>query len=586
MPSTSPTGVTPIRPAPPVNSATPRARAKYLPFPRLESIRSRILAFAVLAALLPSGVMLGISYTQNRRALEKKITEDLLSESAQSARATGVWLRERLYDLRVFAGSDEVANTLDGPVLSDRSASRTLSPLAQARLRDYLLSLHERFSDFEQLMVLDLNGNVVASSADQISQIQLPEDWKTTLRTENQIVGETYWDYKAGRAKLVVAVPAQRADGRLIGAFAAELNLAPVKVMLRSFAPDTSAAIYLITLKGGPIASSEAMTPTLVKTRMAPPTMKKLLSRARAPFSYESFGGRRVIGTLEHVPQVSWAVISEISAESAFLQVRRFRDFAILVIAVLLVLVSATGYRLGLLIARPLDRLTKGAGEVAAGDLAVDLPEAPGGGEVGYLTDVFNHMVSRLREGRRELDLIHETLRRKNEELETLSTTDSLTGLDNHRSLMQRLDEEETRCKRERRKFSVLVGDVDHFKQYNDAFGHPAGDDVLKAISDIMREAARPVDCVARYGGEEFVVLMPDTAPADALEMAEHIRARVAAKKFMGRKMTLSIGVASFPEDADGAEALISIADEALYQAKREGRDRAIRARRLAKTAS
>jgi len=585
MPSTSTPGVTPIRPVPTVRAATPRARAKYLPFPRLESIRSRILAFAVLAALLPSGVMLGISYTQNRRALEKKLSEDLLSESAQSARATGVWLKERLYDLRVFAGSDEVANTLDGPGRS-LPANALGSSQAQGRLRDYLLSLHERFNDFEQLMVLDLDGKVVASSADHITQIKLPPDWKTTLRSDNQLVGETYWDSTAKRAKLVVAVPAQRADGRLIGAFAAELNLAPVRMLLRSFAADTSGAIFLVTLKGGPIASSEGLTPLLVETRMPPLTMKKLLAGARAPFSFTSFGGRDVIGTLEYVPQVNWAVISEISRQSAFVQVRRFRDVAIVVILVLLILVSATGYRLGLLIARPLDRLAKGAGEVAAGDLAVDLPEAAGGGEVGYLTDVFNHMVSRLREGRRELDLIHETLRKKNEELEMLSTTDSLTGLDNHRSLMQRLDEEEARCKRERRNFSVLVGDVDHFKQYNDAFGHPAGDEVLKAISDIMREAARPVDCVARYGGEEFVVLMPDTAPADALELAEHIRARVAAKKFMGRKMTLSIGVASFPEDADNAEALISIADEALYQAKREGRDRAIRARKLAKTGS
>jgi len=312
--------------------------------------------------------------------------------------------------------------------------------------------------------------------------------------------------------------------------------------------------------------------------------MKKLLQRARAPFPYTSFGGREVIGTLEYVPQVSWAVVSEISAEAAFVQVRRFRDVALLVIALLLILVSATAYRLGLLIARPLDRLTKGAGEVAAGDLAVDLPQAPGGGEVGYLTDVFNHMVSRLREGRRELDRINEALRKKNEELEALSTTDSLTGLANHRSLMKRLDAEEARYKRDKRGFSVLVGDVDHFKQYNDAFGHPAGDEVLQLIADIMRESARPVDCVARYGGEEFVVVMPDTTPADALELAEHIRARVAAKKFTGRKMTLSIGVASFPEDGDNAEAIISVADEALYQAKREGRDRAVRARKLKKT--
>ena len=582
---TPPQGVTPIRPASAVNAATPRARAKYLPFPRLESIRSRVLAFAVVAALVPSGAMLGISYTQNRRALEKKITEDLLSESAQSARATGVWLRERLYDLRVFAGSDEVANTLDRPASTARGALIAPSSQAEGRLRDYLLSLHERFSDFDQLMVLDLDGKVVASSG-EITQIRLPADWQSVLRSESQIVGDVYWDATARRAKLVVAVPAQRADGRLIGAFAAELNLAPVRLLLRSFSPDASGAIFLINTKGYPISSSEGISEVLVKTRMQPPTMKRLLESARSPFSYTSFRGRDVIGTLENVPQVNWAIISEISAESAFQQVRRFRDVALLVIALLLVLVSATAYHLGLLIARPLDRLTKGAGEVAAGDLAVDLPEAPGGGEVGYLTDVFNHMVSRLREGRRELDMIHETLRKKNEELELLSTTDSLTGLDNHRSLMQRLDEEEARCRRERRSFSVLVGDVDLFKQYNDAFGHPAGDEVLKSISDIMREAARPVDCVARYGGEEFVVLMPDTTAADALELAEHIRARVAARKFMGRKMTLSIGVATFPEDADSAEALISIADEALYQAKREGRDRAIRARKLKKTGS
>src|SRR3979409_2149378 len=160
---TSPTGVTPISPASAVNAATPRARAKYLPFPRFESIRSRILAFAVVAALLPSGVMLGISYNQNRHALEKKITEDLRSESAQSARATGVWLKERLYDLRVFSGSDEVPNGFNGAV-----TSRSIP--TESRLRDYLVSLHERFSDFEQLMVLDPDGNVVATSANEITK--------------------------------------------------------------------------------------------------------------------------------------------------------------------------------------------------------------------------------------------------------------------------------------------------------------------------------------------------------------------------------------------------------------------------------
>jgi diguanylate cyclase (GGDEF)-like protein len=577
MPHTNPEPGS-INAAQPATHTTPRARGKFpLPFPRFESLRSRILAFAVVAALLPAGTMLGVFYTQNRRALEKKISEDLLSSSAQSARAAGVWLRERLYDLRVFAGSDEVVFSLD-------HSGRITAGSNEGRLRDYLASLHERFSDFETLMVLDLDGNVIATSSGQPVKIPLPADWQQTLKSENQIVGDAYWDPVSKRAKLIVAVPAQRADGRLLGAFAAELNLAPVQLLLRSFALDSASAIQLVNVHGGPIAGSDGVSEALIKNTMPRATMKKLRERARAPFEYTSFGGRDVIGTLEYVPQVNWAVIAEISAEAAYLQVRRFRDVALGVILFLLIAVTATAYRLGRLISRPLDRLTKAAGEVAAGDLTVDLPAAPGGGEVGYLTDVFNHMVYRLRDGRAELDRINETLRKKNEELELLSTTDSLTGLSNHRSLMQRLDAEVARYKKEKRGFSVLVGDVDHFKQYNDAFGHPAGDEVLQTIAEIMRDSTRKNDCCARYGGEEFVIVLPDTAAADALDTAEHIRARVAAKKFSGRKMTLSIGVATFPEDADDAEAIIAVADEALYQAKREGRDRTVRAHRLNKT--
>ncbi|MFN2636483.1 MAG: diguanylate cyclase [Gemmatimonadaceae bacterium] len=554
-------------------------RSKYLPFPRFESIRSRILVFAVLAALVPSGLMLGIFYTQNRRALEKKITEDLLSESAQSARATGVWLKERLYDLRVFSGSDEL------PKGFDEAARAARSTPTEGRLRDYLVSLHERFSDFDQLMVLDLSGNVVATSASEITTPHLPANWEETLRSDNQLVGDAYWDPASKRAKLIVAVPAQRADGRLIGAFAAELNLAPVQLLLRSFAPDSDGAIHLMNTKGALIASSRPATAVEMRAPMAPATMKLLRARARSAVPFVN-AGHDVIGTLEYVPQVDWTIIAEISAEGAFRQVRAFRDFGLLAVVLLLLAVSVSAYRFGLLIARPLDRLADAASEVAAGDLAVDLPAAAAGGEVGHLTSVFNHMVSRLRDGRRELDAIHERLRKQNEELEQLSTTDSLTGLANHRSLIQSLDEEEARSKREKRAFSVLVADVDHFKQYNDAFGHPAGDEVLRTIAEIMQESARKIDCVARYGGEEFVILMPDTSPFEALDAAEHIRARVAAKKFSGRKITLSIGVAAFPEDADNHEALVAIADEALYQAKREGRDRTVRARRLAKTGS
>jgi len=206
-----------------------------------------------------------------------------------------------------------------------------------------------------------------------------------------------------------------------------------------------------------------------------------------------------------------------------------------------------------------------------------------GGGEVGALTRVFNHMVSRLREGRRALDASNETLRAKNEELERLSTTDGLTGLANHRFLMQRLKEEGIRSNRNNREFAVLMADVDNFKEYNDTYGHPAGDQVLKRVAAIVRDSTRTMDCAARYGGEEFVVVMPETRVTGARQVAERIRARLAAELFEGQRITLSIGVAEFPKDADVPQGVIAAADAALYQAKRAGRDRVVEARKPVK---
>jgi diguanylate cyclase (GGDEF)-like protein len=212
---------------------------------------------------------------------------------------------------------------------------------------------------------------------------------------------------------------------------------------------------------------------------------------------------------------------------------------------------------------------------VANGDLAVDLPAAKG--EVGDLTLVFNHMVERLRMGRQELDTENEELRHKNEELKLLSTVDALTGLHNRRYLTQRLSEELLRSYREKCSFTVLMADVDEFKKYNDAFGHPAGDEVLKKVATILLNSTRSEDCTARYGGEEFAVLLTGTSGVVAQEVAERIRARVEAQQFAGRKITLSIGIAEFPENGQTADEVISNADEALYSAKRAGRNRVVR---------
>jgi len=269
------------------------------------------------------------------------------------------------------------------------------------------------------------------------------------------------------------------------------------------------------------------------------------------------------VGTLERVPRLSWAVVATVPAATAYGQATRLRNLTVLIVAALLLGVGLLAYLLGVLIVRPLDRLTTGAAKVAAGDLAVDLPVVSGG-EVGSLTEVFNHMVARLRDGRREL--------------ERLSVTDDLTGLYNRRYLMDTLANEIRRSRRLEHRCSLLMADIDHFKEYNDAFGHLTGDEMLIKVARALRDSTREVDCVVRYGGEEFVVLLPETDADAAVETAERIRARVAAEGLAGGTITLSVGMAEFPTHGDSPESMIAAADGALYQAKREGRDRAVRA--------
>jgi diguanylate cyclase (GGDEF)-like protein len=532
---------------------------------RLDTIRSKILVFALLVTLIPSGLTAWISYRQNRRALEEKISQELLSSSGQAAREMDVWLKERLYDLRVFASSYEVSEKL----------TRRRPSGAHDRLNDYLTSVRDRFNEYEELVVLDDRGRTVATSGNRQRTLQLPSHWSKELSANNAVVGQASWDQSLGKGTLVVAVPVQRGGGRMLGALVARLNLRGAERGLRAFAP-RDGQVYLLTINGSMIVGSAESSAELMQATMKPRALDRLKSREGRVVTYESLAGPEVVGSLKRVPRAKWAVVSEIPADAAYWQVRRFRNLTLLIVVGLLFGVGLIAYRLGILIVRPLERLTNGAAEVAEGDLAVDLPAAKG--EVGDLTAVFNHMVGRLRQGRQELDTMNEKLRKQNEDLERLSTSDALTGLYNRRYLTQRLSEELVRSYRHKGSFSVLMADVDEFKKYNDAFGHPAGDEVLKKVANILLGSTRSIDCTARYGGEEFAVLLTDTGGEVANEVAERIRARVEAQEFAGRKITLSVGIAEFPQDGATADEVISSADEALYAAKRSGRNRVVRA--------
>jgi diguanylate cyclase (GGDEF)-like protein len=154
-----------------------------------------------------------------------------------------------------------------------------------------------------------------------------------------------------------------------------------------------------------------------------------------------------------------------------------------------------------------------------------------------------------------------------------------LTEVYNHRTFQERLSQETARADRYSRPLSVLMVDVDHFKVYNDTYGHPQGDIVLQDLARLLREMSRTSDTVARYGGEEFAIILPETDSVGAQKIGQRLREQVEGYPFPGKELmpggtlTISIGVATHAP-AGSKDALLQAADTALYTAKREGRNR------------
>ncbi len=165
------------------------------------------------------------------------------------------------------------------------------------------------------------------------------------------------------------------------------------------------------------------------------------------------------------------------------------------------------------------------------------------------------------------------SLKDKAGEYEQLSVTDELTGLLNRRYIDARLTEEVKRSNRHGFPMSFMMIDVDHFKSYNDQFGHPAGDVALKTIGHVIRETLRGADVAARYGGEEFAILLPQTSGDEAAVIAERIRHNISEAHFPHRRVTSSIGVASCSAELCSVIDIVAAADKALYEAKNRGRD-------------
>lgn len=179
----------------------------------------------------------------------------------------------------------------------------------------------------------------------------------------------------------------------------------------------------------------------------------------------------------------------------------------------------------------------------------------------------------------RHLAELHQSCRdleRMNAELKAQTLIDRATGLTNHAAFIERLSDETERARRYRFPLSVIMLDIDQFKAFNDTFGHPAGDAVLQRVAQILAHSAREADVPARYGGEEFAVVLPNTDGSGALMAADRLRRIIESEAWPLRAITVSVGASTRDPTAPDHLRLLWEADQALYQAKRSGRNRAL----------
>ncbi len=503
------------------------------------SIKHKIILFALLATLLPAVGLGWLYFDQIDHTLRESARRTLQTDVIHAERAFLLWLRERLYDLRTFSASETVMEALERGVLTPAASS-------------HLEQLGQGASSYRAFRLFDYLGHPLNQVPRAALRWTLPPDWRRQLEKEGAILATLPGD---GKPALLMGVPMTDDQGLLEGVFTAAVGMESLAGFMGGGVEsglalaDHRGRLLFASGEGRALGDSPARVASLFET---PGEM----------VVHQAFQGSRLLVVLRPVEGTPWGVIATLDRDQLYSGLAAMREFTILVVALLVAVIGFLAWRLSRNVLQPLGNLIRAAKRVADGDLEVTVPVLRND-ELGFASHIFNEMLAQLRQ--------------HHSRLETLSTTDVLTGLPNRKGLLQGFETFLARYRRHLRPFSVLMLDIDHFKRVNDRHGHLAGDQVLREVAQILVREMRQVDLVGRFGGEEFMLLLDETPQETALLVAERIRHAIAANPpiFNGRmiEVTASLGVAEVAP-GEGFEAVVQKADEALYLAKQQGRNR------------
>lgn len=508
------------------------------PFPARATlgIHHKILSLVVLSAVVPALLAGGVSYYSARKVLTASIHEHLDAQLASVEKRFDVALQERAQATEIFAGAAIVEGALE-----------QATPESRETLQHYLDQVLQGDGSYDALVVADGAGQPVATSAAAAAHPWQPP-------TADQLRSGQGMALQAVNGETVAVIwhpvgdPASDRRGALI-------SVSPLESLweeLRAEIGSTRRRLLIIEPDGAVLFDSQGSGGIVRDVEIRPGETA----------GYANERGVKVLGA--HRALAPWRIgmLLEVEAGVAFSEIRDMGEIVFVLSLLAALLVAGLGALVAVNLSRPITALIRGAESARGGDLSGEIP-VTSRDQIGDLTRTFNAMIRALKASR--------------DKLERLSLTDELTGLFNRRYLRDVFDKELSRAQRANAELSVLMLDFDHFKTYNDLFGHLKGDAFLRDAARVLEDQFRASDIVSRYGGEEFVALLPGTSKAAAAEIAERVRRRFDIAEPMSAQMprvTLSVGVATYPEDGASKEELMSAADVALYDAKEKGRNR------------
>lgn len=530
-----------------------------------KSIKSKMVVFAVMATLVPSLGLGLLSFRQNEAQISDNVTRELRALTNYAIREIELWIEKREHETQVTSASIVVVEALATAARRTKGSAKN-----SAAVGHYLRSVQEKLGAIRELTVVNIAGEVVASSAETPEPVVIPGNWP-----EKRLIVAPHWDKQYDAPTLSIAVPVLSYGDVLIGAVVAVLDLRNLKPHLKSATKSPPGEVLLLDSDGRTLVSSNPDENSLVQ--LDPALLNRLRAQPSDSMAFSGLTHQQVIGLADVAAELSITVLAERDRAEVYGAWIELRNIFLALVAALVLVVTAIAFQMGRSIVLPLQRLMRAADRIAAGDLDVRL-SATRSDELGHLTQVFNQMTERLRGSRAEIMAAHEAMQQQNEVLKTLSITDSLTGLYNRSKLDSILTDQLARFKRSHRPFTLLMLDIDHFKTLNDTYGHIAGDEILAAVAGILLQSIRSIDYAARYGGDEFIIILTETSAKLAWKTAERVRSQVEAlhPKVKGTEiaLTVSLGIVeSLPEDMSATE-VFARADHALYEAKRGGRNR------------